>query len=203
MTRHTECVQRPAVGLSEDDRAKERKTRVWRGRGRCRRARRIAAAVTSSAVDAPLALSLIAPVPRCPRSPHLSLPPHPPRPLPHTRVRRPPPPRRASARSTTHSATTMLRAPFAMRPLHARPLSRVAAFPTRSPLASLAQHRASARTLVTEATTPAPPKPIRRWRTIGRYTLYVLGSSVLGVGLLTGAIFMHDAFTYHERVCNV
>ncbi|KAI0349128.1 hypothetical protein OH77DRAFT_1432334 [Trametes cingulata] len=32
-----------------------------------------------------------------------------------------------------------------------------------------------------------------------RYTGYLVGSSVIGVGVLTAAIFFHDAFTYSER----
>ncbi|RPD66620.1 nucleotide-binding domain-containing protein [Lentinus tigrinus ALCF2SS1-7] len=53
----------------------------------------------------------------------------------------------------------------------------------------------------TYATTPesASSKFIRRGRTLVKYTFYLVGSSVVGCVLLTGAIFLHDAFTYTDR----
>ncbi|KAH9928525.1 nucleotide-binding domain-containing protein [Epithele typhae] len=51
------------------------------------------------------------------------------------------------------------------------------------------------------ATAPAgtPPTFLRRTRTAARYTFYLIGSTILGCGLITGAIFVHDAFTYQDR----
>jgi hypothetical protein len=38
-----------------------------------------------------------------------------------------------------------------------------------------------------------------RTRLVLRYSAYLIASSVAGVGLLTGAIFVHDAFTYTNK----
>ena len=50
----------------------------------------------------------------------------------------------------------------------------------------------------------APPSPppgfLRRTRTVARYTFYLVGSTIVGCGLLTAGIFVHDAFTYQDRV---
>jgi hypothetical protein len=49
---------------------------------------------------------------------------------------------------------------------------------------------------------PPPPPPknpfLARARLVGRYGAYLVFSSVLGVGLVTGGIFLHDAFTYNS-----
>ncbi|KAH9848910.1 nucleotide-binding domain-containing protein [Lenzites betulinus] len=77
-----------------------------------------------------------------------------------------------------------------------RPSHRTPAFLTCS------RARANApfvRSFATEPPPPASPRLGRRWRTVGRYAFYLVGSSVLGVGILTSAIFLHDAFTYHDR----
>ncbi|KAH7343714.1 nucleotide-binding domain-containing protein [Rhizoctonia solani] len=52
---------------------------------------------------------------------------------------------------------------------------------------------------------PAPPPP--SWTTILmrrglfglKWTGFLIGSSALGIGLLTGALFVHDAFTYNDK----
>lgn len=50
---------------------------------------------------------------------------------------------------------------------------------------------------------PAPPPPpppkspvLRRLRLIGRTGIYLVFSSVLGIGVLVGGVFLHDVFTY-------
>lgn len=56
------------------------------------------------------------------------------------------------------------------------------------------------RTFATEASTKLPKKSIlRRSLNAAKYTSYVLASSVVGLGVITAAIFIHDAFTYTER----
>ena len=48
-----------------------------------------------------------------------------------------------------------------------------------------------------------PPPPKRRlpsFRTFLKYSAYTAGSTVVGVFVLTGCIFLHDAFTYNEKV---
>ena len=52
--------------------------------------------------------------------------------------------------------------------------------------------------------TPPPPLPphrpvLGRLRTFAKFTVYLAASSALGVVVLTGCIFVHDAFTYTER----
>ncbi|KAI0707884.1 nucleotide-binding domain-containing protein [Earliella scabrosa] len=54
----------------------------------------------------------------------------------------------------------------------------------------------------TYATSPNPSSLSTVWRrskTAARYTFLLLGSTVVGCVVLTGAIFLHDAFTYTER----
>ncbi|ETW86117.1 hypothetical protein HETIRDRAFT_471436 [Heterobasidion irregulare TC 32-1] len=51
---------------------------------------------------------------------------------------------------------------------------------------------------------PPPPLPphrpvLGRLRTFAKFTVYLAASSALGVVVLTGCIFVHDAFTYTER----
>lgn len=49
------------------------------------------------------------------------------------------------------------------------------------------------------STTSGSPRPfLYRTRQLLRWTGYVAASAVLGVTLITGAIFIHDAFTYTE-----
>ena len=48
------------------------------------------------------------------------------------------------------------------------------------------------------STTPSPRPFLYRTRLLLRWTGYAAGSAVLGVTLVTGAIFIHDAFTYTE-----
>ena len=55
-----------------------------------------------------------------------------------------------------------------------------------------------------EKPTPPPTPPPKatlgqRLKTAARWTMYIGGSSVAGVLLLGGAIFLHDAFTYTDR----
>lgn len=52
------------------------------------------------------------------------------------------------------------------------------------------------------ALTPPPPRPrFVRVRTFVRWSGYLAGSTVVGVAILTSAIFLHDAFTYNTQVC--
>ncbi|KAI0371681.1 nucleotide-binding domain-containing protein [Pilatotrama ljubarskyi] len=96
----------------------------------------------------------------------------------------------------------MLRtAPFSTRALHPRPLHRALPLPAHSRLSFPGRFKPS---LAKPYATSAPPPPpaaklVSRWRTFARYTFYLVGSSIVGVGLLTGVIFLHDAFTYRER----
>ncbi|CAE6427992.1 unnamed protein product [Rhizoctonia solani] len=52
---------------------------------------------------------------------------------------------------------------------------------------------------------PAPPPPswttllMRRGIAGLKWTGFLIGSSALGIGLLTGALFVHDAFTYNDK----
>ncbi|KAI0705930.1 nucleotide-binding domain-containing protein [Cytidiella melzeri] len=48
-------------------------------------------------------------------------------------------------------------------------------------------------------TPQAPRRKFMRFKTLVRYTGYLFGSTVVGVVVLTGAIFLHDAFTYSEK----
>lgn len=49
------------------------------------------------------------------------------------------------------------------------------------------------------ASTASSPRPfLYRTRLLLRWTGYAAASTVLGVSLITGAIFVHDAFTYNE-----
>jgi hypothetical protein len=49
------------------------------------------------------------------------------------------------------------------------------------------------------ASTASSPRPfLRRTRLLLRWTGYAAASTVLGVSLITGVIFIHDAFTYNE-----
>ncbi|EKM55109.1 uncharacterized protein PHACADRAFT_183946 [Phanerochaete carnosa HHB-10118-sp] len=50
------------------------------------------------------------------------------------------------------------------------------------------------------AGSPPPPKrKLPRFRTVLKYSAYIVGSTVFGVFVLTGVIFLHDAFTYNEK----
>ncbi|KAF9812931.1 hypothetical protein IEO21_05886 [Rhodonia placenta] len=50
------------------------------------------------------------------------------------------------------------------------------------------------------ALTPPPPRPrFVRVRTFVRWSGYLAGSTVVGVAILTSAIFLHDAFTYNTQ----
>ncbi|KAI0672741.1 nucleotide-binding domain-containing protein [Trametes maxima] len=90
--------------------------------------------------------------------------------------------------------------PLPTRPFHARPLHRALPLPAHSRLTFAGRFRASGvKTYATDASPPGATKVTWRWRTAARYTLYLLGSSVVGLGVLTSAIFLHDAFTYTER----
>jgi len=52
---------------------------------------------------------------------------------------------------------------------------------------------------VRPASTGSSPRPfLYRTRLLLRWTGYAAASTVLGVTLITGAIFVHDAFTYSE-----
>ena len=88
------------------------------------------------------------------------------------------------------------------RTIHAPPLCRLP--PTSySRLSSALRHPLPARPYATVPEPPASSKLLRRCRTTAKYTLLLLGSSVVGCVVLTGAIFLHDAFTYNERVSTV
>ncbi|THH28918.1 hypothetical protein EUX98_g5271 [Antrodiella citrinella] len=50
-----------------------------------------------------------------------------------------------------------------------------------------------------QAPPPPPPKPTSRLRNFAKYTLYLTASAAVGLFTLTGAIFLHDAFTYTEQ----
>lgn len=67
------------------------------------------------------------------------------------------------------------------------------------------QARSLSSTPAVKATTTTPPPPrstfASRLRTLGKYTFYFTASAAVGVVTLTGAIFLHDAFTYTEKVC--
>lgn len=47
-------------------------------------------------------------------------------------------------------------------------------------------------------TTSSPRRLLHRTRLLLRWTGYAAASTVVGVALITGAIFVHDAFTYTE-----
>ncbi|RDX46860.1 nucleotide-binding domain-containing protein [Lentinus brumalis] len=83
---------------------------------------------------------------------------------------------------------------IAKRATHAPPLYRLA--PTS--YARLTSPALLARTYATTFESPSS-KLIRRARTAAKYTFFVFGSTVVGCVVLTGAIFLHDAFTYHNR----
>jgi hypothetical protein len=51
-----------------------------------------------------------------------------------------------------------------------------------------------------EAPTP-PRRRLPRIRTVVKFTGYLIGSTIVGIFVLTGGIFLHDALTYTERVC--
>ncbi len=52
-----------------------------------------------------------------------------------------------------------------------------------------------------EATSgPGPTRRFSRLRTIFKYGAFLAGSTVVGCLVVTGAIFLHDAFTYTEMV---
>lgn len=47
---------------------------------------------------------------------------------------------------------------------------------------------------------PSAPRPfLHRTRVFARYSAYLFGSTVVGLGVVTGAIFVHDAFTYTDK----
>lgn len=48
------------------------------------------------------------------------------------------------------------------------------------------------------STAPSPRPFLHRTRQVLRWTGYTVASTVLGLTLITGAIFVHDAFTYTE-----
>ena len=48
----------------------------------------------------------------------------------------------------------------------------------------------------------AGPKRRITIRSVIKYTALLAGSTVVGVFVLTGVIFLHDAFTYTEKVSN-
>ncbi|KAI0819034.1 nucleotide-binding domain-containing protein [Irpex lacteus] len=49
------------------------------------------------------------------------------------------------------------------------------------------------------STTVAFRNVIPQFRTVVKYTGYLIGSTAVGLFVLTGAIFLHDAFTYNEK----
>jgi NADH dehydrogenase len=50
------------------------------------------------------------------------------------------------------------------------------------------------------ATKSQPVRPVfYRTRLALRYTGYIVASSVVGLSVLTGAVFLHDAFTYTDK----
>ncbi|KAI9069987.1 nucleotide-binding domain-containing protein [Trametes sanguinea] len=91
-----------------------------------------------------------------------------------------------------------------MRSLHAhahvRPPHSPWPLPPHSRLSFPGPYRSlPAKTYATTALPPPTSKWAIRWRKAIRYTGYLVGSSVIGIGFLTAAIFLHDAFTYRER----
>jgi hypothetical protein len=65
------------------------------------------------------------------------------------------------------------------------------------PLRRQLRHGPTPSTRVFTSTRPSQAPVTLRKAT--RYTLYLVTSSVVGIAALTGAIFLHDAFTYSER----
>jgi NADH dehydrogenase len=55
------------------------------------------------------------------------------------------------------------------------------------------------RLLSTEPLPPPPPPRFRRLRSAAKWTGLLFASTVVGVVGLGTAIFVHDAFTYHDR----
>ena len=49
---------------------------------------------------------------------------------------------------------------------------------------------------------PSPKSRIPGFRTVVKWSAILAGSTVVGIFVLTGAIFLHDAFTYTEKVRN-
>lgn len=96
--------------------------------------------------------------------------------------------------------------------LHQRPLTFVSAVPRA--VAARPQWRAISSTPAVKAEAeaplasespkpkqaPPPPKPISRLRTFAKYTFFLTASAGVGLFTLTAAIFLHDAFTYTEKV---
>jgi len=84
-----------------------------------------------------------------------------------------------------------------------------AAFPPRSRIFSIPASTTSATNPSTSPTTPPPTPPppppprrsplIQRTLTAGKWCGILLGSTVLGVIVVGGVIFVHDAFTYNEK----
>ncbi len=99
----------------------------------------------------------------------------------------------ATATAMLRTAHTLLRAP--------RPSPQV---PFRLPPNAYSRLSFSpplpARQYATPPTSSSSSTLLRRTRTAARYTFYLVGSTVVGVVILTGAVFLHDACTYTERV---
>ncbi|KAI8982839.1 nucleotide-binding domain-containing protein [Trametes punicea] len=84
---------------------------------------------------------------------------------------------------------------------HARPLHPPWRLPAHSRLSFPGRFRPFPAKTYASTTAPSSgtAKSATRWRTAARYTFYLVGSSIVGVGFLTAVIFLHDAFTYRER----
>ena len=115
--------------------------------------------------------------------------------------------RRTATAATRASRTTAVTRPGYYSSLLAHrhvPIAHLPkAFSTTLPTAHLAKAFSTTSPKAEEAGgSPPPPPPKRgpsRFRTFLKYSAYVAGSTVVGVFVLTGCIFLHDAFTYNEE----
>lgn len=109
--------------------------------------------------------------------------------------------------SALRRAATVVARP---RPQRLHTLPRACSFATRSypqPVLQIPRLRKAFHTTPAKSEQPPdrppPPRPKRSlpsFRTVLKYSAYIAGSTVVGVFVLTGCIFLHDAFTYNEKV---
>ena len=96
--------------------------------------------------------------------------------------------------SPPSSKGTPHRSPSLARKMLRTALSRRAVFPALR----VGAHRYPYPQLRLASTASSPRPFLHRTRLLLRWTGYAIGSTVVGVTLITGAIFVHDAFTYTE-----
>ncbi|KAI0748361.1 nucleotide-binding domain-containing protein [Daedaleopsis nitida] len=97
-----------------------------------------------------------------------------------------------TAVTPTRALARAFDSPQALTRLPPTAYSRLSFSPLRLPL--------TARTYASATPNPSTSSTIiRRCKTVARYTFYLVGSTVVGCVILTGGIFLHDAFTYTER----